>query len=124
MLFYHAPNHREPQTTGRIFGREKGLKDLSYDSWVDSPTCITNAETDIGSSWQRFGRAQHGILHQTRLKHYSPTLRHCLAGIHHEMDDDLLQARRICQHSYVLGGSHRMQLNAYRDHPPQSPLEL
>jgi hypothetical protein len=50
MLFHHTPNHCQPQATGRIFGREKGLKNLSHQSWIDSRTRITNAETDIRSS--------------------------------------------------------------------------
>ena len=98
----------EPGALSRILGRHEGIEDAIAHLRIDSGTRIGNAENDAGPAsvrmWLGVGLVAHGDPQHA-------AVRHRVASVEREIEDDLFEMRRIGEHPARFRWSGQLELH-------------
>src|SRR5207237_6010436 len=97
-----AVHDREPQTSpvADPFGREEGLEDAIESRRIHAGAGVRHGQADDRT---KLSRACRGLLHGIPPKadrNLADTVAHCLRGVGHQFDDDLMQLTGIAENRW------------------------
>src|SRR5256885_7160384 len=116
-----------PYTTlfrSRFLCRKERLEDPGLGLLVHADSRIGQREHDVAARAGGRVTADVGLVHVHvgRLDGQAPPGRHCVAGVHREVDDDLLDLAGVGFHHSQIAGKHRGQLDVLSDQPLEQLL--
>ena len=94
-----AVGGREPEAgaASRILGREERLEEVALRGLVHADAGVDDRDRDVraGRDAQLLGRKRFRELHHAGLDGELAAVRHGIAGVHHHVHDDLLEASGV-----------------------------